>query len=97
MTGITHNPRDGIATLVAAVPAVKGFDNQGEPFVDKNDNGTRDADEPFIDYNGNGKWDGPTGQLQDHMVWKVFRMIWSGEAQFSQTGTGTTHDCSSRS
>ena len=92
-TGITHNPRDGIATLVAAVPAVKGFDNQGEPFVDKNDNGTRDADEPFIDYNGNGKWDGPTGQLQDHMVWKVFRMIWSGEAQFSQTGTGTTHDC----
>jgi hypothetical protein len=91
-TGITHNPRDGVVTLVAAVPAVKGFDNQGEPFVDKNDNGTRDPDEPFIDYNGNGKWDGPTGALQDHMVWTVFRIIWSGEAQVSPTGTGTTHD-----
>jgi len=91
-TGITHNPRDGVATLVAAVPGVKGFDNQGEPFVDKNDNGVRDPDEPFIDYNGNGKYDGPSGQLQDHMVWKVFRIIWSGEAQVSPTGLPTTHD-----
>lgn len=91
-TGVTHFPRAGVVTLVAAVPAVKGFDNQGEPFVDKNDNGTRDADEPFIDYNGNGKWDGPTGQIQDHMVWKVFRIIWSGEAQVTATGSPTTHD-----
>jgi hypothetical protein len=90
-TGITHNPRDGVATLIAAVPAVKGFDNFGEPFVDKNDNGVRDADEPFIDYNGNGKYDGPSGQLQDHMVWKAFRVIWSGAASIPPSGTGNLH------
>ena len=88
----THNPRDGIATLVAAVPGVKGFDNLGEPFVDLNDNGVRDPGEPFIDYNGNGKYDGPDGSLREHMVWKTFRMIWSGEASVSATGSGTTHD-----
>lgn len=90
--GITHNPRDGVATLVAAVPGVKSFDNYGEPFVDMNDNGVRDPGEPYIDYNGNGKYDGPDGTLKDHMIWKAFRMIWSGEASVSATGSGTTHD-----
>jgi hypothetical protein len=80
-----------VVTLVAAVPSVKGFDNLGEPFVDKNDNGVRDADEPFIDYNGNGKYDGPSGQLQEHMVWKVFRVIWSGAATIPAIGTGNLH------
>lgn len=93
--GVTHFPRAGIVTLVAAVPGVKGFDNQGEPFLDKNDNGIRDADEPYIDYNGNGKYDGPDGTLKDHMVWKEFRVIWTGEAAFTANGTsGTTHDSS---
>ena len=91
-SGVTHNPRDGIATLIAAVPGVKGFDNQGEPFVDLNDNGVRDPGEAYIDYNGNGKYDGPDGTLKDHMVWKSFRMIWSGQASVSATGSGTTHD-----
>jgi hypothetical protein len=80
-----------VVTLVAAVPGVKGFDNFGEPFVDKNDNGVRDADEPFIDYNGNGKYDGPNGQLQDHMVWKSFRVIWSGAANVPPSGGGALH------
>jgi hypothetical protein len=88
-TGITHNPRDGVVTLIAAVPGVKSFDNQGEPYVDKNDNGTRDADEEFIDYNGNGKWDGPDGQLKDRVIWKEFRIIWSGEASIPPAGGGT--------
>jgi len=90
--GLTHNPRDGIATLVAAVPGVKSYDNQGEPFVDLNDNGVRDPGEPYLDSNGNGKYDGPDGTLKDHLVWKSFRMIWSGEASVSATGSGTTHD-----
>ena len=92
-TGVTHNPRDGVVTLIAAVPGGSDWDNYGEPFIDKNDNGTRDPDEPFIDYDGNGKWDGPSGTQRPHMVWKPFRIIWSGEAQVSATGTGTTHDC----
>ena len=89
---IVHNPRDGVATLVAAVPGVKSFDNLGEPYVDMNDNGVRDPGEPFIDYNGNGKYDPGDGTLKEHMVWKAFRMVWSGEASVSATGTGTTHD-----
>jgi hypothetical protein len=89
----THNPRDGIATLIAAVPAQTGFDNYGEPFVDMNDNGIRDPGEPYIDYNGNGKYDAPSGAQQPHMVWKEFRMVWSGEAAVTVAGaSGTTHD-----
>ena len=91
VTGPTHNPRDGIATLIAALPGVKGFDDQGEPYVDSNDNGKHDPGEPFIDYNGNGKWDGPDGTIKDHMIWKAFRIIWSGEASFSAT-SHTVHD-----
>src|SRR5207237_8808530 len=91
-TGIIHKPRAGIATLVAAVPASHGFDNQGEPYVDMNDNGVHDAGEPYIDYNGNGKYDGPDGRAKDHMVWKAFRVIWSGEAAVSPAGQGTVHD-----
>ncbi|MGZ6141874.1 MAG: hypothetical protein ACXWLM_00990 [Myxococcales bacterium] len=92
VTGITHNPRDAVATLVAAVPAIKGFDTFGEPFVDKNDNGVRDPDEPYIDYNGNGKYDPGDGSNREHMVWKVFRVIWSGASVTPPQGQGTNHD-----
>jgi hypothetical protein len=92
-TGLTHNPRDGIATLIAAVPGQPGVDNLGEPFVDMNDNGVRDPGEPFIDYNGNGKWDPADGKVHERMIWKTFRMIWSGEAAVTATGaTRTAHD-----
>ena len=67
--GITHNPRDGIATLMAAVPGVKGFDTLGQ-------------------------YDGPDRMLKDHLVWKSFRMIWSGQASVSATGSQTLHDVS---
>ncbi len=92
-TGLTHNPRDGIATLIAAVPGVKSFDDQGEPFVDSNDNGVWDPGEPFIDYNGNGKWDAPDGKVKDRLIWKTYRVIWSGEAAVTPSGaTRNTHD-----
>lgn len=92
-TGITHNPRDGIVTMVAAVPGVKSFDDQGEPFVDANDNGVWDPGEAFIDYNGNGKWDAPDGKVKDRLIWKTYRVIWSGEAAVTPSGaTRNTHD-----
>ena len=92
-TGLTHNPRDGIATLIAAVPGVKSFDDQGEPFVDSNDNGVWDPGEPYIDYNGNGKWDAPDGKVKDRLIWKTYRVIWSGEAAVTPSGATTnTHD-----
>ncbi len=91
--GVIHNPRDGIATLIAAVPGVKGYDDQGEPFVDANDNGIWDPGEAFIDYNGNGKWDAPDGKMKDRLIWKAYRVIWSGEAAVTPSGsTRNTHD-----
>jgi hypothetical protein len=92
-TGPTHNPRDGIATLIAAVPAQPGIDSIGEPFVDINDNGVRDPGEPYIDYNGNGRYDPGDGHSHPYMIWKTFRIIWSGSDAVTATGaTGTPHD-----
>ena len=93
-TGLTHNPRDGVVTLVAAVPGIKSFDDQGEPYVDSNDNGKRDPGEAYIDYNANGKYDvGGKGQLQDRLIWKAYRIVWSGELSVTPTGQSrTTHD-----
>jgi hypothetical protein len=90
-TGITHNPRDGVATIIAAVPGAPGAETKGEPFVDMNDNGVRDPGEPFIDYNGNGKWDANDGQIKPGLVWKAYRIVWSGEASIPPSGLGTHH------
>jgi hypothetical protein len=90
-TGLIHNPRDGIVTLVAAAPA-DGVDSQGEPYVDANDDGVRDATEPYLDFNGNGRYDGPTGRLQPHLLWKSFRILWTGEAAVSAAGAPSAHD-----
>ena len=95
--GTTRNPRDGLATLMVAVPAVAGFFDQssfGEPFVDANDDGVRQATEPFIDVNGNGKYDdanGPSGGVKQdpRMLWKSLRIVWSGSADTSNTAHGS--------
>ena len=93
----TRNPRDGLATLMVAVPAVAGFfdtNAYGEPFLDVNDDGVRQTTETFIDANGNGKYDdanGPgAGVKQDpRMLWKSLRIVWSGSADTSSTAHGS--------
>ena len=95
--GTTRNPRDGLATLMVAVPAVAGFfdtNSYGEPFLDANDDGVRQTSEPFIDVNVNGKYDdanGPSaGVKQDpRMLWKSLRIVWSGSADTSTTAHGS--------
>jgi len=84
----THNPRDGVATLMVAVPGTPGFfdaNSNGEPFVDAYDTGVYTAGEFYIDVNGNGKYDDSSGgQMQNtRMLWRAFRIIWSGTADIS--------------
>jgi hypothetical protein len=87
--GVTHNPRDGLATLVVAVPGVKAFDDRGEPFVDTDDDGARSVGEAYIDYNGNGKYDPPSGALTERMIWRAVRIVWSGDVDTSATTHGS--------
>ena len=82
-SGVTHNPRDGIATLIAAVPAGPDAPDLGEPYLDTNDNGVHDPGEPYLDYNGNGRYDAASGKLETHLLWSAFRIVWSGDADVS--------------
>jgi hypothetical protein len=82
----THNPRDGLLTIVAIADgeeaffdsngngvydAGEPFIDQGEPFVDQDDDGKWDPGEWFLDVNGNGTYDGPNG------VWDGATKIWT--------------------
>jgi hypothetical protein len=81
---VTHNPRDGLATLMVAVPGTSGsgvFDTDGEPYVDSNDNGVHDSGEPYVDLNGNGKYDPGSGQqASSRLLFRSVRIVWSGDA-----------------
>jgi hypothetical protein len=83
--GIMHNPRDGVVTLIAAVPGGPDFDTLGEPYIDTNDNGRYDPGEPYIDYNGNKKYDAGSGaKVDSRLIWTAYRVIWSGSADLSK-------------
>jgi len=84
--GRTHNPRDGVVSVIAVADGEEAFtdlDGDGvydagepfvdlaEPFADYDDDGTQDAGEWFQDVNGDGGWDGPNG------VWDAATKIWT--------------------
>ncbi|HEY3446383.1 MAG TPA: hypothetical protein VGK67_08455 [Myxococcales bacterium] len=97
----TCNPRDGWATLVAISTGGESFQDLNgnlerdpgeafvdlpEPFVDANDNGTRDNDpandnvEEFYDANHNGKWDDRNGVWDAYTaIWTSVKITWTGE------------------
>src|SRR5207249_353144 len=73
---LTHNPRDGVSTIIALTQGEEDFydangngvydlgepfTDLGEPYVDSNDNNVWDPGEYFTDLNANGTWDGPNG------------------------------------
>ncbi len=73
----THNPRDGVVTIIAIADGEEAFFDAngdgsydvgepfvdlGEPFVDQNDNGRYDAGEWFLDVDDNGAWTPPNGR-----------------------------------
>lgn len=94
----THNPRDGVVTVLAIADGEEGFfdlngngvydlgepfTDQGEPFVDQDDDGVWTPGEWFLDVNGNGAYDPPNG------VWDASAKIWTQTAVV-YTGPATT-------
>ncbi len=90
----THNPRDGLLTIVAATTGEEEFTDMngngryddgepfvdlGEPFIDEDDDGIRGPTEPFTDSNNNQAYDGPNGVWDgDTDIWTQTRMVWTG-------------------
>jgi hypothetical protein len=81
--GFTHNPRDGLATIVAYIegdPAAVAEAGLGEPYVDANDNKKYDPGEDFVDLNGNGQWDATQsiGPGSTNVLWMKLKVLWTG-------------------
>ena len=91
---LTHNPRDGLVTIIVMARGEEGFVDLngngvwdagepfidlGEPFVDANDNDLHDSGEWFLDANSNGVWDGPNGNWDsDTTIWAATRVVYTG-------------------
>jgi hypothetical protein len=91
----THNPRDGIVSVIAMMAGEEGFVdkngdgfyNQGEPFidlpepfVDSNDNGVQDAGEFFQDLNNDKIWNPANGDWDESTtLWTETRVVYTGE------------------
>jgi hypothetical protein len=92
----THNPRDGLVTLIGVVNGEEGYVDlngngrydpgepyidMGEPYIDANDNGKWDPGEFYVDVNGNGKYDGPNGVWdQNTVIWAETRVLFTGHS-----------------
>ena len=99
----THNPRDGLVTMIGVVNGEEGFVDWngngrhdagepyidlGEPYVDANDNGKYDTGEFFVDVNSNGTYDGPNGQWDANtMLWAETRVLFTGHSFTIADGT----------
>ena len=97
---VVRNPRDGLVTVIAYLQGEEDFkdDNsngvrdgteqfidQGEPFVDANDNNQWDTGEFFVDTPpadggvANGQWDGPNGAWDSNaQIWVEYRLLYTG-------------------
>ncbi len=82
----THNPRDGVVTIIAIADgeeaffdangngqydAGEPFIDQGEPFIDENDNGQWDPGEWFLDVDGDHAYTPANG------TWDAQAKIWT--------------------
>jgi hypothetical protein len=92
----THNPRDGIVSVIAMMAGEEGFiDKNGdgtynpgepfidlpEPFVDSNDNGVQDAGEFFQDLNNDTRWNPANGVWDaSTTLWTETRVVYTGRA-----------------
>lgn len=92
----THNPRDGVVTVVAIangeeafwdVDGDASFDvgepfvDLGEPFVDQDDNGRYDVGEWFLDVDHSGGWTPANGRWDaSTKIWTQTVVVYTGEA-----------------
>ncbi len=96
----THNPRDGVVTIVAIADGEEAFFDsngngqydtdepfvdQGEPFVDQDDDGVYTPGEWFLDVDGSGDYTSPNG------AWDAFAKIWT-QTVVVYTGPAVTLD-----
>jgi hypothetical protein len=97
VTGLTHNPRDGLVTLVAIIEGEESFvdangngeydtnetfEDNPEPFVDTNDNGIYDGDDTFQDLNANGQWDQVNGVWDSRTkIMAIYKILWTGKLE----------------
>jgi len=100
----THNPRDGLSTVIAMANGEEGFVDlnsngeydatepfidMGEPYLDVNDNGLYDPDEWFEDTNFNQTYDGPNGRWDANtVIWTQTRVVYTGFPQVGVNGPG---------
>ena len=101
---LQQNPRDGLVTLLAVVRGQEGFDDlngngvydagepfcdEGEPFLDVDDDGVYSAaaDVACCDNNANGQVDGPNG-VWDSNVWlgRSTHILWTGGVSAKRSG-----------
>ncbi|MBI5509100.1 MAG: hypothetical protein HY903_10125 [Deltaproteobacteria bacterium] len=103
---IEQNPRDGLVTILAVVKGEEGYVDanhngvydsgeeildEGEPFLDYDDDGVFDADfdpPPCCDANGNGRVDGMNGRHDsDVFIGRMAHILWTGEVDYSASKT----------
>lgn len=103
----THNPRDGIVSVIAMMAGEEGFvDKNGdgsynagepfidlpEPFVDANDNGVQDAGEFFQDLNNDLRWNPANGVWDGSTtLWTETRVVYTGRAVALIDQSGTEY------
>jgi hypothetical protein len=91
---LVQNPRDGLVTLLAYTDGEEHFydDNangqrdpterfidQGEPFVDANDNNVWDSGETYVDVDGSNMWTPPNGTWDaNSKIWTVAHILYTG-------------------
>jgi hypothetical protein len=96
----THNPRDGVVTMVAladgeeafwdvdgngSMDAGEPFVDLGEPFVDQDDNGQWDAGEWYLDVDHDSAYTPANGR------WDAQKKLWT-QTVVVYTGTAQTRD-----
>ncbi len=100
---VEQNPRDGLVTVLAVArgheafvdangngtrDAGEAFTDEGEPFLDVDDDGAYDQftdPAPCCDNNGNNVVDGPNGAYDDDvLVGRLFHVLWTGELDLNR-------------